>query len=188
MRPDESRATSSITGWVIGRLDRDPAAGHSGGAGDGLVHTITNFSSAGIPDRHPGGRELVHVQRDVDTINTFSTSGGNATGMIVLTPATRPTSQPPPDRKHHSGLEHGRRRKPVGISLGSSVATTGFFWTRSARQTWSADSRRASPVPLRSGSASTPFTRTANVFRNKVYDIQVTGRRDRDRLSAGRDQ
>jgi hypothetical protein len=135
-------------------------------------NTITNFSSAGVLTgiQVEGTQALSTVTSN--TINTFNTSGGNATGIIVLTPAVAPnTSTATVTSNTISGLSTTAGGGPSGISLGSSVASTGTLDVSASLNVVSGLSSGAgNPI----GITVNGLTRTANVFRNKVYDLQLT--------------
>src|SRR4030095_2510908 len=110
-----------------------------------------------------------------NTINTFSTTNGGATGIVVLTQSLAgSTGNSTVTSNTISGFSTTAGGSPVGISLGSAVGASGSLDV-TARQNvisgLSSSLAGASAV----GIGVNTITRTASVFRNKVYDIQITG-------------
>jgi hypothetical protein len=150
--------------------------GFSGGSSATLSsNTITNFSSAGVLTgiTVEGGSPTSIVTSN--TINTFSTSGGSATGIAVNQPgALGITANATLTSNTISGLSTTGGGSPVGISLGGSIVQSGVLTATASQNVVSGLSTSLAGANA-IGIGSFASCATANVFRNKVYDIQVTG-------------
>jgi hypothetical protein len=146
-----------------------------GGTATVSSNTITNFSSAGaLTGIQVDGSSPTSIVTS-NTINTLSTTNGSNTGISVATPSlTGDVATATLTGNAISGLSTTAGGSPTGISLGSSVGASGFL-DATARQNvisgLSSSLAGATAIGIRVNNV----TRTANVFRNKIYDIQITG-------------
>ena len=155
------------------------------GAGPATVtsNTITNFSSAGVltgitveGTQHVSGPAPLPTSFVTsNTINTLSTTNGNATGIQVNQPtAFGTTSNVSLTSNTISGLSTTAGGSPTGIFIGGLIVQSGVLNASASLNVVSGlSSSLAGAAALGIGSGAS--CATANVFRNKVYDIQITG-------------
>ena len=143
-------------------------------------NTITNYSSAGVLN----GIQVEGTKQGLttvtsNTINGLTSSGGSVTGVIILQPAnTGDTSTPTVTSNTISSLSTtGTTGGSVtGISLGSGIAQSGVLTTSASLNVvsgLSSTSTIAGGVNV-IGIAGGASASAATVFRNRVYDLQIT--------------
>ncbi len=169
---------NTCNNWVggSGGLTGIRLQGINGGAGSTVSsNTITNFSSAG---------SLIGIQADgsspvsnltSNTINTFSTTNGGIQGIVASTPSLSPNVTTLTITSNTiSGLSTTAGGSPVGMSLGSSVGSTGFLdFSVSQNVINGLSSSLAGAAPI--GIGVNAMARTVKIFRNKIYDISISG-------------
>jgi hypothetical protein len=146
-------------------------------------NTITNFSSAGnltgitvegtqnVTGPAPSPTSIVTS----NAINTLSTTNGSSTGVQVNQPTiSGVTSNVSVTANTISGLSTTAGGSPIGIVIGGLIVQSGVLnATANLNVVSGLSSSFAGAGAL--GIASGASCATANVFRNKVYDIQITG-------------
>jgi hypothetical protein len=146
-------------------------------------NTITSFSSAGSLTgiQVEGTVSLLAAPSSPssivtsNTINTFSTTNGNASGIIAFQPTNLGNySFVNVTSNTISGLSTSAGGSPSGITLGNLISQSGVLTASASLNVVSGLSSSlagAQAIGISSGASCA----TANVFRNKVYDISISG-------------
>jgi parallel beta-helix repeat protein len=140
-------------------------------------NTITNFSSAGSLTGITADGTNVTASVKSNTINTFSTTNGIVTGIQVNQPANiGTTANITVTSNLISGLSTTGGGSPTGIALGGAISQSGVLTATATQNVVSGLSTSFAGANASAiGIGSFTSCATANVTRNKVYDIQTTG-------------
>jgi hypothetical protein len=140
-------------------------------------NTITNFSSAGTLTGITMEGSNFAASAKSNTINTFSTTNGTATGIVVTQPANiGTTSNITLTSNTISGFSTTGGGSPTGIALGGSIVQSGVLTASASLNVVSGISTSFAGANANAiGIGAFASCANASVIRNKVYDIQTTG-------------
>jgi len=178
VRTIEGNTCNNWVGGAGGGLTGIRLQGFSGGSTATVKsNTITNFSSAGLlTGMQLDGSAGTSIVRE-NTISTFSTTNGGVTGITVLTASLLgDTGNSTVISNVISGLTTTAGGSSVGMSLGSGAGTSGILDVIASQNVVSGISTSLSAANATAiGIVVNTSPKTAKVFRNKIYDIQITG-------------